>query len=208
MEQAARSGRQNIAEGSADSATSKKMEMKLTGVAKGSLEELRLDYEDFLRQRGLPLWPTDHPALQRFKARRCATLEEFRAWVADEVRRAREEAAQKAGDTDGQQHGRTRTDTDKKAGTRTEEMLPQTIAANGALCLLNLCIYLVERQLQAQAATFAGEGGFTERFYRSARGRGLSPARDTYFLVSAGVGFSNMRWAIFICASRICSWFS
>jgi hypothetical protein len=72
MVQAARSvvvhaafgGMQNIAEGSQAStdgiqaiATSKKMEMKLTNVARASLEELRLDYEDFLRQRGLPLWP-------------------------------------------------------------------------------------------------------------------------------------------------------
>lgn len=87
MVQAARSGRQNIAEGSVDSATSKKIELKLTGIAKGSLEELRLDYEDFLRQRDLPEWPPDHPALERFKARRCATLGEFRAWVADEVQR-------------------------------------------------------------------------------------------------------------------------
>ncbi len=51
----ARSGVQNMAEGSMDSATSKMIELKLTGVARGSLEELQLDYQDFLRQRGLPL---------------------------------------------------------------------------------------------------------------------------------------------------------
>jgi len=56
MVQAARSGVQNIAEGSRASDTSKKFELKLTSVAQASLEELRLDYEDFLRQRGLPLW--------------------------------------------------------------------------------------------------------------------------------------------------------
>jgi restriction system protein len=56
MVQAARSGVQNIAEGSMASATSKKTELKLTGVARASLEELLLDYEDFLRQRGLRLW--------------------------------------------------------------------------------------------------------------------------------------------------------
>src|SRR6478672_7832164 len=71
MVQAARSGVQNIAEGSMASATSKKTELKLTNVARASLEELRLDYEDFLRQRGLPLLPADHPALARFKTRRC-----------------------------------------------------------------------------------------------------------------------------------------
>src|SRR4051794_18858581 len=80
MVQAARSGVQNIAEGSQASATSKKSELKLTNVARASLEELRLDYEDFLRQRGLPLLPPDHPALRRFKARRCATVEEVRRW--------------------------------------------------------------------------------------------------------------------------------
>jgi restriction system protein len=61
MVQAARSGVQNIAEGSMASATSKKSELKLTGVARASLEELLLDYEDFLRQRGLRIWPKDSP---------------------------------------------------------------------------------------------------------------------------------------------------
>jgi four helix bundle suffix protein len=59
MVQAARSGVQNIAEGSMASATSKKTELKLTGVARASLEELLLDYEDFLRQRGLRIWDKD-----------------------------------------------------------------------------------------------------------------------------------------------------
>jgi restriction system protein len=59
MVQAARSGRQNIAEGSQASGTSKKFELKLVGVARASLEELLLDYEDFLRQRGLTLWRKD-----------------------------------------------------------------------------------------------------------------------------------------------------
>src|SRR4030095_3562234 len=60
MVQAARSGRQNIAEGSQASGTSKKTELKLVGVARASLEELLLDYEDFLRQRGFVLWGKDH----------------------------------------------------------------------------------------------------------------------------------------------------
>src|SRR5688572_7877227 len=64
MVQAARSGRQNIAEGSQASGTSKKTELKLVGVARASLEELLLDYEDFLRQRGLPLWGKNHPTAQ------------------------------------------------------------------------------------------------------------------------------------------------
>ena len=56
MVQAARSGKQNIAEASAASGTSAETEIKLTNVARASLEELRTDYEDFLRVRGLPLW--------------------------------------------------------------------------------------------------------------------------------------------------------
>lgn len=60
MVQAARSGKQNIAEGSMASGTSKKTELKLIGVARASLEELLLDYQDFLRQKGLPLWGKDH----------------------------------------------------------------------------------------------------------------------------------------------------
>jgi four helix bundle suffix protein len=64
MVQAARSGRQNIAEGSQASGTSKKFELKLVGVARASLEELLLDFEDFLRQRGLALWPKNHPTAQ------------------------------------------------------------------------------------------------------------------------------------------------
>lgn len=64
MVQAARSGRQNIAEGSQASGTSRKFELKLVGVARASLEELLLDYEDFLRQRGMSLWGKDHPSAQ------------------------------------------------------------------------------------------------------------------------------------------------
>jgi len=67
MVQAARSGRQNIAEGSQASGTSKKFELKLIGVARASLEELLLDYEDFLRQRGLMLWGKNHPTAQEVR---------------------------------------------------------------------------------------------------------------------------------------------
>ncbi len=60
MVQAARSGKQNIAEGSMASATSKKTELKLIGVARASLEELLIDFKDYLRQQGLALWGKDH----------------------------------------------------------------------------------------------------------------------------------------------------
>ncbi len=61
MVQAARSGKQNIAEGSMASGTSKKFELKLVSVARASLEELLLDFKDFLRQKGLELWGKEHP---------------------------------------------------------------------------------------------------------------------------------------------------
>jgi len=68
MVQAARSGRQNIAEGCQASGTSKKTELKLIGVARASLEELLVDYEDFLRQNSLRLWGKDEPKAQEIRA--------------------------------------------------------------------------------------------------------------------------------------------
>ncbi len=67
MEQAARSGKQNIAEGSVASTTSTETEIKLTNVAKASLEELLLDYEDYLRQNNLPQWGKNHPRTLRLR---------------------------------------------------------------------------------------------------------------------------------------------
>ena len=81
MAQAARSGVQNIAEGSMASATSKKTELKLTNVARASLEELRLDYEDFLRQRGLALWARDDRRREELIARRSQSADEVASWA-------------------------------------------------------------------------------------------------------------------------------
>jgi four helix bundle suffix protein len=67
MVQAARSGKQNIAEGSMVSATSKETEIKLTNVARASLEELQIDYEDFLRTRKLPIWEKNHRLVDRLR---------------------------------------------------------------------------------------------------------------------------------------------
>ncbi|MBP5386052.1 MAG: four helix bundle suffix domain-containing protein, partial [Prevotella sp.] len=67
MEQAARSGKQNIVEGSMASVTSRETEIKLTNVAKSSLEELLVDYKDFLRVRNLPEWDAVHPRFQRMR---------------------------------------------------------------------------------------------------------------------------------------------
>jgi four helix bundle suffix protein len=67
MVQAARSGKQNIVEGSMASGTSKETEIKLTNVARASLEELLIDYEDFLRTRKLPIWDKNHRLVARLR---------------------------------------------------------------------------------------------------------------------------------------------
>ena len=147
MVQAARSGVQNIAEGSQVSGTSKKMELKLTNVARASLEELRLDYEDFLRQRGLPLWEQNDPRRKALVARRCTTADQVAAWV-------------------GEIHGQDRPD---GQSMETKPSIPPTypeIAANAALILIGVATALLNRQIAAQAAAFETEGGFTERLYR------------------------------------------
>ncbi len=164
MVQAARSGVQNIAEGSVASGTSKKMELKLTNVARASLEELRLDYEDFLRQRGLPQFDPEHPALRRFKARRCKTLDDVRKWAGDEQNADRHRRTRTS--------TTTRTNTDRRnssvsvSDSPCKSVDPAAFVANAALSLLNLCCYLLDRQIARQAEDFEKEGGFTERLYR------------------------------------------
>ena len=84
MVQAARSGKQNIAEGSMASGTSKKTELKLVGVARASLEELLLDFEDFLRQRKLSLWGKNDPIAQEVRKmvyRTNRTYEIYRPYI-------------------------------------------------------------------------------------------------------------------------------
>ncbi|MCP4643866.1 MAG: four helix bundle protein [bacterium] len=97
MVQAARSGVQNIAEGSEAAATSKKMELKLTQVARASLEELKLDYEDFLRQRDLPSWDRSHPLRQDLVDARLESADEVAAWVVKAARRRCEEESGPSG---------------------------------------------------------------------------------------------------------------
>jgi four helix bundle suffix protein len=165
MVQAARSGVQNIAEGSRASGTSRKTEMKLTNVARASLEELRLDYEDFLRQRGLEQWPPDHSALVRFRAKRCNMVEDVRAWVREERRWAKN-GERTLTDT----HRQDTNNPDRHRGeVRTGPWPSAQLVANAVLSLLNLCCHLLDRQLEAQAAAFLEEGGFTERLYRLRR---------------------------------------
>ncbi len=157
MVQAARSGVQNIAEGSQASGTSKKMELKLTNVARASLEELRLDYEDFLRQRGLPIWDRGDSRRQSLIDRRCVTADEAAGWVWEEHNRGR-----------GGQSGRSGRSGQKETAIMSTSSTPAfpEIAANAALVLLSVACSLLDRQIAAQAAAFETEGGFTERLYR------------------------------------------
>jgi four helix bundle suffix protein len=152
MVQAARSGVQNIAEGSQASGTSKKTELKLTSVARASLEELRLDYEDFLRQRKLALWPREDPRRAQLIARRPATADAVAKWARDMH--------------DGQSglhglHGPMSTQSTKS----TSSAFPE-IAANGALALIAVACSLLDRQMASLERAFVNEGGFTERLYR------------------------------------------
>ena len=85
MEQAARSGKQNIVEAAAER-TSKKTEIRLTGVARASLEELLHDYEDFLRQRGLPKWDPDSTpakAVRSLAYRTDKSYESYRSYLSN-----------------------------------------------------------------------------------------------------------------------------
>jgi len=178
MVQAARSGVQNIAEGSQASGTSKKMELKLTNVARASLEELRLDYEDFLRQRNLSLWDRNDPRRADLIARRPATADAVAQW-AREVKSGLSGLSGLYGQ--GGQHGQS--EQIQPSGQETPTPLstlsmqstsstPSTypeIAANGVLALIAVACSLLDRQLAAQAAAFKQEGGFTERLYRERR---------------------------------------
>ena len=156
MVQAARSGVQNIAEGSKASGTSKKMELKLTNVARASLEELRLDYEDYLRHRGLPLWPESDQRRKALVARRCTTADAVAEWV----REVHGQIGQNGPDGQTASRGQSMESIKSSRSTYPE------IAANAALVLIGVACALLDRQLQAQAVAFTEEGGFTERLHR------------------------------------------
>ena len=142
MIQAARSG-VDIAEGSVASATSKRTELKLTGVARASLEELLLDYQDFLRQRGLRMWDKDSP--EALGVRR-----KYRS------------------DPSGGSDEADRSEPSDPYGIAAASA---ETAANTLICLVNQASYLLRRQLQQLEQAFLDEGGFTERLYRERQAR-------------------------------------
>lgn len=161
MVQAARSGVQNIAEGSQASATSKKTELKLTQVARASLEELKLDYEDFLRQRGLPQWERDNPLRQALIDRRCQSADEVAAWVVATVRKSGRSGP---GGRSGHLMANHHVSTASTQSTLSTKIYPE-FSANAALVLLAVACSLLDHQVERLARDFENKGGFTERLY-------------------------------------------
>ncbi|MRR33209.1 hypothetical protein EG829_00720, partial [bacterium] len=140
--------------GTTSSGTSKKTEIKLTNVARSSLEELRLDYEDFLRQRGMPIWDRDDPRRQGLIDCKCAAADDVAAWVRKEHDRGLRGQSGPRG---------------QNSSTSSTKSPPTTypeLAANAALVLLAVACGLLDRQLSSQAKAFEADGGFTERLYR------------------------------------------
>lgn len=144
MVQAARSGVRNISEGSGAAATSRKTEMKLTNVARASLnDELLKDYKSFLMQNGLRVWHKDSPEAltmrERLKHDVAPDLPPVRAGMVPLTGLAG--LAQFVGQAE-----------------------PE-LAGNAMLCAVNQAAYLLKRLLEQQGREFAEQGGFTERLY-------------------------------------------
>ncbi len=162
MVQAARSGVQNIAEGSQASATSKKTELKLTQVARASLEELKLDYEDFLRHRSLVKWERGNPLRQKLIDRRCQIADEVASWI---VETAKKVGPYRHSGRYGPDTVRGSASTGTTSSTLSTKVYPE-LSANAALVLLAVACSLLDRQVARLAHDFETEGGFTERLYR------------------------------------------
>lgn len=165
MIQAARSGVQNIAEGSQASATSKKTELKLTQVARASLEELKLDYEDFLRQRGLTQWEKNNPLRQALIDRRCRTADDVARWIVEASKQYRRSGQYGQSEQKSEQGISSTVSTRSTLSTR---IYPE-ISANAILVLIAVACSLLDRQVERLAKDFENQGGFTERLYRLRR---------------------------------------
>jgi four helix bundle suffix protein len=144
MVQAARSGVRNISEGSGAAATSRKSEMKLTNIARASLsDELLRDYESFLVQNGLRVWPKDS-----------------REALAMRARLAKDDAP----DLPPAPAVQVRLRGLARLSEFVERAAPE-LAANAMVCVVNQAAYLLKRQLESQGQTFVETGGFTEKLY-------------------------------------------
>ncbi len=155
MEQAARSGERNIGEGSKLSATTQKLEMNLTNVARASIDELRKDYEDFLEQRKLPLWEPMDPRRKELSNARCKDADEVARWV--KALWEREKEARIAA-PEGPRTARTPNTVQGRAYAE--------ISANAGQTLCKIAIHLLDKQLKSQARKFEEEGAFSERLYK------------------------------------------
>ena len=141
MVQAARSGVQNIAEGSVDAATSTKLELNLYNVARSSLEELRLDYEDYLRQHNCPTWTEDSSLYREFVKLRISDKKSFRAFI----RKAESSAP---------------------AVFIRNIPYKSVLVANATLLLISAASYFLKRQIGSKATVYLNNGGFAERMYK------------------------------------------
>ncbi len=168
MIQAARSGARNIAEGSMASATSKKTELKLTGVARASLEELLDDYRDFLRHRGMRIWPKDSPEA-------LAVRERYRNPGVDHrnkpTGRNESDLSDDSDPSDGWADGADASNPSDGSDPYGISTATAEVAANTLICLIHQAIFLVGRQMRQLEAAFLEEGGFTERMYRQRSNR-------------------------------------
>ena len=179
MVQAARSGAQNIAEGSKASGTSKKTELKLTNVARASLEELRLDYEDYLRQHRLEQWSRQDPRRAELITKRCTTAKAVADWVRElHGRNGRNGRNGQNGLRGPSTKSIESTKSTKSTGSsRSTKPTYRELAANAALVLIAVASSLLDRQIASLAAAFVENGGFTERLYSvRAKRRGRGPS--------------------------------
>jgi len=145
MVQAARSGRQNIAEGSRASATSSQTELRLINVARASLEELLLDFEDFLRHRRFKQWEPDSP--------------EARA-----VRRVPQVFGRDRMDRSDQSDLVDLTDQQRWAlYAKWLEHEDPAVRANAVICLIHQANYLLDQQIEALERQFVAGGGYSEQ---------------------------------------------
>lgn len=143
MVQAARSGRQNIAEGNRAAATSSSSELHLTNVARASLEELMLDFEDYLRQHQLPEWePNDPPALDARK--RWLNIESLNPTLTALSHRKQDDA-------------RWTVYADLLESGNAE------IQANTLLCLIHQTNYLLDRHISGLERDIIEQGGYREQ---------------------------------------------